>query len=412
MKSLSVPAPGSAAAAPRWSRRRWLGAAAAGLGLAGCGKFKLGGGASPRSQINILIWDGYLSTEIYSAFEKETGIRVIHHRFSSNDELRGRLAAKDGTYDLAMPTAFMAKYLLDRGLITGLAAKNLPNLELVDRQTYNPSWDPQNTFTVPYIWGSTGIGYNFLRIQGLPKSWGNLFEPKSQEVDGQIKTSVLDDAHFTIGSALLYLKHSPNTTNPAEIEAAGELLLKVRNRIDYFENDHVKDLLAGVPVDRPLTAKEMKAMSPEDLQIRQRDDEHVRKLLASTGGRPLDLAMAWSADVTKAMKVNKKVRLSLPREGAIIFKDGFVIPRGAQRQAEAETFVNYLLRPEVAGAVTNESFYATTVPTAKPYVNRFIVNGPSYFIHPGGNKPFLDDNDSEADQIFQRVWAQVKAGKA
>lgn len=425
--------PDSPASADRlWTRRRWLGTAALGLAAAGCGRFRLGGVVPPKSVINILIWENYLPQAVLDAFLAETDIQVVVHTFSSNDQLPGILAPKDARYDLVMPTAFMGKQLMELGLITGfIKQKNLPNLELIDRKTYNPQWDHDNTYLVPYIWGSTGIGYNARRVEGLPKSWADLFahkaraeekaravtaeriedakaraadegdaedlarvENNTQPLNDDFKISVLDDAHFTIGSALLYMRLSPNTTNTAEIEGAGALLSKFRSQIDYFESDHVRDLLAG----RPVVPK-----APGEPPDRDLD-----KLLASLGGKPIDLAMAWSGDVAKAMAVNRQVRLSLPSEGSIIFKDCFAIPAKTQKQEEAEMFVNYLLRPEVAGAVTNYSCYATTVTTAKPYVDRFIINGPTYFLHPAGKDAFLDDNNEASDRVFDRVWREVK----
>lgn len=389
-----------------WTRRRWIGTAALGLAAAGCSKFKLGSITPPKSTINILIWEDYLPDQVLEAFEEQTGIHVHVHTVSSNDEFPAKLAAKDGTYDLAMPAAFMARHLVERGLLTGFNQKNLTNLELLDRKTYNPQWDRRNTYTVPYIWGSTGIGYHSDRVDGLPKSWADLFHHQTMGHDDEIVISVFDDAHFTIGIALLYLNFSPATSNVSEIEQAGDLLLRLRSQIDFFESDHVRDLLAGTPVDEPLTAEQIATMEPDSLAHRRVDDERVRSLMMTIAGRPVDLAMAWSGDVTKSMRVNKKVRLSLPREGSIIFKDSFVIPQGAKNQTDAELFVNYLLRADVAGAITNHSFYANTIPSSKPYIDRFIVNGPSYFIHPSGRDFFLDGTENE--ETFQRIWAQIK----
>jgi spermidine/putrescine-binding protein len=177
---------------------------------------------------------------------------------------------------------------------------------------------------------------------------------------------------------LIYLKKSPNSASAADVEQAGEVLRRLRSQITYFESDNVAKLLANNSVD---------------------------------------LAMAWTGDVTRAMlgdpgdgiPSNKKVRISLPREGAIIFRDCFAIPRAAENQAEAEEFVNYLLAPKVAADVTNYSLYATTVPKSRPLVDRFILNGPSFFEHPeGGKNNFTLDGVIAIDDVYQRVWREVK----
>lgn len=360
---------GSAATRP-WTRRRWLGASLAGLAAAGCDKFRLRSPLTYQEEIDILIWDNYLSADLIARFEKQASIRVNVHLFSTNDQLEGILTTRKFPYDLAMPSAFMAKRLLDAGLLVPFNHRHLPNLGHIDRKAYNPGFDPENAYVIPYIWGATGIGYNARRIEGLPKSWRDLFAYQHRVLDGDPgNISVLDDARFTIGSALIYLGFSPNTESPAEIERAAEMLSRRIQDIDYFESDRVPQLLAE-----------------EDVE----------------------LALAWSADVTKAMVTNKRVRLSLPQEGSIVFRDSFVIPRSAKNLQAVQRFVNYLLDPTVAAAVTNYSLYATTLPLARPYVNRFITNGPSYFIHPAGRNHFLEDGGI-LDETYRRVWAQLKS---
>lgn len=383
---MSAREPLSSPAAPsdaHWTRRRWLGTAALGLAAAGCDKLNLNRAISYHGEVHALLWSGYFSEEILRTFERRTRIKINVHYFDSNDQLPGLLREKKFPYDLAMPSAFMAKRLLDLGLITGFNRTHLPNLSELDSKTYNPRFDPNNTFVIPYIWGSTGIGYNARRVDGLPKSWADLFRHKLRpSSDTRGKISVLDDARFTIGSVLIYLGFSPSTDNQAEIDAAGEVLMRLRDQIDYFESSNVAKLLADGVVE---------------------------------------LAMAWSGDVMTALKgdplrqvpTNHKVRISLPREGSILFKDSFVVPRGGENRAGAEQFINYLLQPDIAAAVTNFSLYATTIPAAKPYVDRLIVNGPSYFIHPAGaEKNFsLEDRVSDED-AYDKLWKQVKAKPA
>jgi spermidine/putrescine-binding protein len=377
--SPTIPAPSES----RWTRRQWIGAACAGLVTAGCDKlpkFSLNRALPLRGEIHVLIWDNYLSPEILEGFQKATGIRPILHLFSSNDQLADLLRTRAEPYDLVMPSSFKAAQLRDLGLLKSFNRANIPRLSEIDGLTFNSKFDPKNQYLVPYIWGATGIGYNAGRVNGLPKSWADLFSYQLRPDGTNAGVSVLDDARFTLGTVLLYLKKSPNTASAADVEQAGEILLKLRDRIAVFENDNVAKLLAHNSVD---------------------------------------LAMAWSADVTRAMlgdqaggvSPNKKVRLSLPLEGAILFRDGFSLPRAAEHQAEAEQFVNYLLNPMVAASVTNYSLYATTVPASRPLVDRFILNGPSFFVHPDGakNNHTLDDLTGIED-VYRRVWRQVKTG--
>ncbi len=373
------PAPGL------WTRRQWIGAACAGLALTGCdklGKFSLRSTLPLRGTIHALIWGSYFPQDLLEQFQAKTGIRVEPHLFSSNDQLPDLLRTRAAPYDLVMPSSFMGAHLRNLGLLKPFTAANLPNLGQIDRVKFNPRFDPQNNYVVPYIWGATGIGYNAGRVNGLPKSWADLFA-KRQRPDGtNAGVSILDDARFSLGTVLLYLGKSPNTASPDDVERAGDILVKLRSQITSFESDN------------------------------------VARLLATDG---IDLAMAWSGDVTRAMlgdpndgvPSNKLVRLSLPREGAIIFQDCFALPQAAGNPAEAEAFVNYLLQPAVAAQVTDYSLYATTVPASRPLVNRFVLNGPSFFEHPDGiRNNYTLDSVYEIDDVYQRVWQRVKQAPA
>jgi spermidine/putrescine-binding protein len=381
--------PGESPTAPSpaggWTRRRWIGAAAlAGLAATGCNKLRYftRHAVTLRGEIHVLIWDSYISTEILEAFQAETGIQPILHLFSSNDQLPGLLQERKFPYDLVMPSAFMAQHLRELGLLRVFNRAHLPRLDQVDRKTFNSQFDPANDYIVPYVWGATGIGYNARRIDGLPKSWADLFTHQRRMDGSPTGISVLDDARFTLGNVLIYSGISPNAATEAEVERAGEVLIRLLNQITFFESNDVARLLA-------------------------------------TGA--VDLAMAWSGDVTRAMKgdetqgipSNHQVRISLPREGSILFKDCFAMPAKAENRAEAEAFVNFLLRPEVAAAVTDYSLYATTVTAARSFIDRRILNGPSYFMHPAGTQlNFTLEEAVTSDEVYQRVWKEVKAGKS
>jgi spermidine/putrescine-binding protein len=370
-------------AARKWTRRRWLGTAVTGLASSGCGWIR----EHPfrraivfTDEINILVWQDYFPDAVIEKFERATAIRVVQHYFDSNDQLPGLLRDKKVPYDLAMPSTFMAQHLRELGLLLTFSRDGLTNLGQVDRKTFNARFDPDNRYIVPYIWGSTGIGYNATSVEGLPKSWASLFRLNTHVAGRDVgRVSVLDDANFTIGSVLVYLGFNPETANRTELDAAAEVLMRVRDRITHFESTNVAGLLANGVVE---------------------------------------LALLWSGDVTTAIKgdpkrkipANRKIRLSLPSEGSIFFKDNFVVPRSAKNRLAAERFLDYLLLPHVAGAVTNYSLYATTIPAARPFVDRLISNGPSYFRHPAGQgKNFSLEDTSRSDDVRQKIWADLKA---
>jgi spermidine/putrescine-binding protein len=414
------------------ARRRWWPLGLLGLALA------LAGGCTKTahywqalnpfsSKINILIWDGYFSEDIIAKFEKDYGIEVVATTFSSNADLYEVLAGHDptrkGPYDLAMPSSFMAERLEEERMLvpftrlkgdtrfavmTNLNPTNaFEQPEMVSRpssldRSYNPKSDPNNDFILPYIWGATGIGYNAEEVAHLPMSWGSLFDADPAH---KKRIVLMDDSHFAIGPALIYqiaqkYQHSNLGTHEVaqlvasdfaaagekEIRAAGELVKSLGDQVVCINSDHVPELLAtGVA----------------------------------------DMAIAWSGDVAVAMlrgrvdppanqppviAPNLNIRISLPVEGVIVFRDCFVIPRGRVNQAGAEKFLNYLFEPEIAGAVTNYCCYATTVRSATPIVLPEISNSAAYFIHPYRDKNIFLENGHvrETDEIYNRVWDDVK----
>lgn len=387
-----VPPSGSATLARPWSRRDWLVGSAAAAALLGGGCQKVADYVLPlnkerRGELKIYTWSGYFPTELFEEFTRQTGwvINPDFPTYSSNAELMKALQEGTVECDLVMPSAFMAETLWKQGLLQPLDQTKIHGLPLATAAIYNPDFDPRNEIIVPYIWGATGIGYDSDRVVGLPKSWSALFNmpPPPRMLDQLVDfrpingVSVLDDARFTMGSALIAIKKDPNTRNEKVLDEVVQLLKEAP--IQSFDTDDV-----------------------------------ALKLCSGEAG----LAMAWSADVTHAMQGvqvdaktklpgNKRVRIALPREGSIVFRDSFAIPAHAKNVEGAHALINFFLQPQVAAAVTNYSFYATTVESASAYVERYIVNGPSYFIHPAGQNTWLKDI-GEDEQMYEAKWKEVK----
>jgi spermidine/putrescine transport system substrate-binding protein len=385
--------------------------------------------------ITILIWKNYLPPEVIRQFENEFGIDVIDEYFESNDELLQKVVKKK--YDLAMPSSFKAKEMMgkdgdstssDPNYLAPLNPLNIPNLANLDSEAYNSKFDLTNKYVVPYIWGSTGIGYRINAVEGIPRSWASLFKSATKEkaatvsvklaseatangIESEVsaakeglsarkpkrRIAVLDDARFALGSALIYLKRPLATAGKTEIEEAGELIKSLGDEIIYIDGDNIPGLLARNELE-------------------------------------MNFVMAWSGDATRAMRgftaiddrqqkveakidnifvKNSQVRLALPAEGSLLFRDCFVVPRNAENQAGAEKFINFLLRPDIAGKVSNYSCYANTLRREKvmPYVDRFVANSASYFTNPAGSKfnVTFDDIPTGMEPVYRSVWLGVKA---
>ena len=374
------------------TRRQWLtgAGAAATLLAAGCDRLRLRRRATARGEPRLYVFENYMPEAILQRFTLRTGFDIRVETYPSNDVLFRQLKSGNVQCDLILPTGYMADHMRDTGMLVPLDKEKIPRLGLVDTALYNPQFDPDNRYSVPFLWGSTGIGYDSERVSGLPKSWSALFTrqegPSLPEAFNnsfpEVKVSVLDEARFVVGCTLIYLGLDPNTRDLTEITRAFDLLEQIRDRIDYF------------------------AEAPELMR-----------------SRTVGLAMAFTGDVTWAMRGgvwpgtgdpavmragNRALRVALPAEGSIMWRDVFAVPAMTQNYEGAHAFINFLLDPRQAAEVTNYSCFANTVTGSHAFVDRFILNGPSYLMHPAGRNYQLDYS-AETDSMQHQLWQEFKS---
>jgi spermidine/putrescine transport system substrate-binding protein len=180
--------------------------------------------------VNLAIWSNYITPELLAKFKEKTGIQVQISNYSSNEELLAKLQAGASGYDVAVPSDYMVFAMIKLGLLNELDYSRLSNAKWVDPKFFKKSYDPDNKYSVPYDWGTTGIAVNRTLYSGKIKGWNDLF----QKEDLVGKFSLLDDAREVLGAALKAQKFSLNSKNPEELKKAKELLLKVRPRVKAF----------------------------------------------------------------------------------------------------------------------------------------------------------------------------------
>ncbi|MDA8528597.1 extracellular solute-binding protein [Opitutaceae bacterium] len=370
-----------------------------------------------QNTVVVAAWPGYFPESVQRAFEDETGYVIHFVSLPADEDLLGWFEGREwenaGESDrfkphLIMPSAFVAQALKKGGHIQDFNRELLSDgvLPLTSARQYNPDFDPDNEFVIPYAWGATGIAYDSDRLNGLPESWAALFggDPLEDEVEDNLnfdrisQIALLDDARFTLGSVLLFQGKSPNTDNPEDVRQAANFLIELSRKHrerpgnkDYFEITYEES-------NMPTLLREEK----------------------------IGLSMTWSADVTTATREetesdsgkksdqlssgNLGIRLALPNEGSIVFRDSFVISSGLTpvENQGVHALVDFMLRPEIAAEVTNSSFFANTIIEANPYVDRFIFNGPSYFIHPSRKNKFLSELAPKMREVYQIAWAHVQ----
>lgn len=318
-------------------------------------------------ELHLFIWEEYLDTAVKDDFEKEFGVKIVEDNYGSNEELLAKLQAGGGGYDVIVPSDYAVRVMSKQNLLAQLHLEAIPNLKNISEKFKNLDFDPKNQFSVPYMWGTTGIGYNKKEVTEVPTSWAALFDPaKLEKYKGRI--SMLNDARECIGATLLYLGFSPNSTDSTELEAAKQVLLKQKEFVAKFDSESFEDSLAS---------------------------------------NEMLLVHGWSGEIAIAQHANADIGFVIPQEGSLIFLDNLAIPRTSKNQHTAEIFINYLLRSEVSARIVNSRLYASPNEAVRTLINPEILGGPSYLMPENVKLYWLDDLGNAAE-LYEKIWLDVK----
>ncbi|MGD8465464.1 MAG: spermidine/putrescine ABC transporter substrate-binding protein [Anaerolineae bacterium] len=336
--------------------------------LAGCGP-TTGGEQELADELHVYNWSEYIDPEIYEEFENEFGVKVVEDTFSSNEDLLAKLQAGASGYDVIVPSDYMVAIMIELDLLAELNYDNIPNFSNISDTFKDPPYDPGNTYSVPYQWGTTGIGYNADEFDEPPGSWAYLFDPEmAAPYAGRM--SMLNDPRETIGAALKYLGYSVNSTDEAQLEEAKQLLIQQKEWVSTYDSDGFEDLLAA--------------------------------------GETL-LGHGWSGDFFAAAEEAEQVWYIIPDEGGVIWTDNLAVPKTAPSQYTAEVFINYLLRPEVGAKITNYTWYGSPNQASEEFIDAEILEEPAIYPPPEvmDKLEFLRDV-GEATTLYDRIWTEIK----
>lgn len=317
---------------PSKSRRSFLagmGAVAAGLTF----KPKLGWSAE-EAKLNFYNWDTYIGETTLDDFKNASGIDVKMDLFADNDELFAKLKEGNPGYDLIVPTNDYVERMMSANMLVPLDRSMITNFGNIDPAFQDSDFDPGRKFTVPYMWGTQGIGYRKSRVDGVPDSWKWLFD--SDKYSGRI--AVLSEGVLEV--ALMYLGYSYNDTDPAHIKQAEELLIKQKPHIKTFAEDNGQDLLLSGEVD---------------------------------------LTMEWNGDILQIMEEDDDISYVVPKEGSNVWQDCLCIPKGAPHPENAHKFMNYILDAEAGAAIADFIQYATPNKAARGLLSDDYNKNPAIF---------------------------------
>ncbi len=290
------------ASSPLLSRRRLL---AGGLAVAAAVPALGRRGFGQSQQVNILNWDTYIGETTLDDFTDATGIAVRYDLFASNDELFAKLRGGNPGYDVIFPTNDYVERMIAADLLLPLDHAKIPNLANVDPAFADPAFDPGLAHSMPYFWGTIGLGYR--SSAASPKSLADLFD--SDEYAGRI---ALLNTIDTIRATLKYLGHSLNSKDPAELDAVVEALTRNKPKIKAFAPDTGQDLLIAGEVD---------------------------------------VCLEYNGDILQVIDEDDDLAYVVPEEGSELWEDTMCIPKGGPNPENAHSFINFILDAEVHGAI-------------------------------------------------------------
>ena len=338
--------------------------------------------------VNFYNWSNYIAPGVLEDFTRETGIKVVYDTFDANETLETRLLAGKSGYDVVVPTAYFLQRQIAANIFQKLDKSKFPNLAnawpMVTQRL--AIYDPGNLHAANYMWGTTGIGYNVKAVRKILgdgakiESWDIVFKPENLAKFKECGIHMLDSADDIFPAALGYLGLDPNSTKPADLEKAAELVSKIRPYVRKF---------------------------------------HSSEYLSALATGEICLAVGWSGDIlqakNRAAEANSDIEIgySIPKEGAQMFFDNLAIPADAKNLPEAYELIDYLYRPEVAAKNSNFLSYANGNLASQKLVDPKILGDRN--IYPDDAtiaKLFIiTARDPATQRVINRLWTRVKTGR-
>ncbi len=348
-----------------------------GLVLGGCKGPSGSEGSQGAGEVYVYNWGEYIDEEVISMFEEETGIKVVYDMFETNEEMYPVIEAGGRTYDVVCPSDYMIQKMIENHMLAELNFDNIPNLEHIDPEYLerSKSFDPENKYSVPYCWGTVGILYNTSMVapEDVPTKWSDLWD---ETFSGEILMQ--DSVRDAFMVALKSLGYSMNTSDPGELEQARDLLVKQKPLVQAYVIDQVRDKMIGGEAALGVI------YSGEMLYIQEE---------VANQGLEYDLEYV------------------IPEEGTNVWLDSWVIPSNAKNKENAEAWINFLCRPDIAKMNFEYITYATPNKGAFDLLDEDLKNNKAVF-------PDIDSLDNcevfqylgdEVDTIYNDLWKEVKS---
>lgn len=320
-----------------------------------------------KRTLNLYVWTEYVPESVIKGFEEESGISVNVSTFSSNEDMLAKVKAEsEGAFDIVQPSDYMVAQMINQDMLEKMDKEQLPNLVNIGEAYLKPSYDPTGEYSVPYLGGVGAIAVNTAKITDPITSYDDLFNPKYAN-----SIVVLDDFRATIGMTERSMGLSMNETDSDKLAEVKTKLLTLKKNVKLYDSDSPKSaLISG----------------------------------------DCTLAFCWSAEIALAMEENPDIEIVYPEEGAYLFTDNWCVTKGAKNYDEAMEFINYMMEPETAKAVSEE------FPYLNPNTAAIKLLGSDYIDNPAknpssdviANGEHVENLDTAVIAVYDGMWTELK----
>lgn len=315
--------------------------------------------------LHLFTWSDYTEETVVKEFEQRFGIKVVTDSFGSNEELLAKLQGGAAGYDVVVPSDYMVSIMIKQGLLAEIDPSRIPNLAQVYPHLKGLYYDPRNTYSVPYLWGTTGLGYNAEMVSTPPDSWRILWDERYKG-----KISLLNDEREVFGMALRAAGESLNTTDPAKVNEAKAKLMAQKALVKTYTSENYDQLLISGEVA---------------------------------------LAHGWSGTILRAAGERPSIKYVIPKEGGTIWQDNLCVLKTSAHKEEAMAFMNFLLEPQTAARITAKVKYASANEAARALVPKDIAQNPA--VYPSADViarlEWIKDV-GDAIKLYDRAWTELK----
>jgi spermidine/putrescine-binding protein len=326
------------------------------------------GQAAQEKVLNVYIWSEYLPQPVLDDFKAETGITVRVANFDSNEVLLEKLKSGVTDYDVVVPSDYMVRRLITLNLLRPIDKAKFKGFENLDPKFLDQRFDPGNRYSVPYFWGTTGIGYNEAKTGGPVDSWDVMWDRKYEG-----KVSMLNDGRELFAVALQRMGKGVNETDPAVLEQAAKMLKEQKPLVRKYDSDSFHEKLQSGDVT---------------------------------------LAHGYNGQIAKAIaKKPDELAYAVPKEGGTFWMDNLCVPATARHTEAVDAFLGYVLRPEVAAKIAEGVGYGTPNQAAKARLPPAVVK--NEVVYPPdevlGRCRFMEDVGGEPAKRINELMTEIKA---